>query len=92
MNRFRWISAMVVIAMLLVVLLLLEKKQKYTKSEESEAEVETTIIPSMQLDETYYKTLIPYKESASRGLVVSNITHKIRYEGSRKRLNAYFSK
>jgi protein involved in sex pheromone biosynthesis len=30
----------------------------------------------MQLDESYYKTLIPYKESAARGLVVSNIYTK----------------
>ena len=30
----------------------------------------------MQLDESYYKTLIPYKESASRGLVVSNLYTK----------------
>ncbi|RKJ54782.1 CamS family sex pheromone protein, partial [Butyricicoccus sp. 1XD8-22] len=31
---------------------------------------------NMQLDESFYKTLIPYKESASRGLVVSNLYTK----------------
>lgn len=45
------------------------------QSDEAE-EVETTIIPNLQLSENYYKTLIPYKESASRGLVVSNINTK----------------
>lgn len=36
----------------------------------------TVIIPSLQLDETYYRTLMPYEESASRGLVVSNLATK----------------
>ncbi len=39
-------------------------------------EVETTIIPNLKLSDNYYRTLIPYKESASRGLVVSNISTK----------------
>ncbi|GGA47149.1 CamS family sex pheromone protein [Psychrobacillus lasiicapitis] len=36
----------------------------------------TVIIPSLQLDETYYRTILPYEESASRGLVVSNLATK----------------
>ncbi|MEG0471814.1 MAG: CamS family sex pheromone protein, partial [Solibacillus sp.] len=46
--------------------------------QESDAteEVETTIIPNEQINDSYYRTLIPYKESASRGLVVSNIFTK----------------
>ena len=44
--------------------------------EDIETEVETTIIPSMQLSDSYYKTLVPYKESVARGLVVSNMNTK----------------
>ncbi|MER1998203.1 MAG: CamS family sex pheromone protein [Lysinibacillus sp.] len=44
--------------------------------EDTETEVETTIIPSMQLNDSYYKTLVPYKESVARGLVVSNMNTK----------------
>ena len=77
MNRFRWIPAMVVVAMLAgCVPSFRENKEVVGPNQESEAEVETTIIPNMQLDDNYYKTLIPYKESAARGLVVSNIYTK----------------
>jgi len=41
-----------------------------------EEENKTVIIPSLQLDETYYRTLLPYEESASRGLVLSNLATK----------------
>lgn len=41
-----------------------------------EAETKTVIIPSLQLDETYYRTLLPYEESASKGLVLSNLSTK----------------
>lgn len=41
-----------------------------------EEETKTVIIPSLQLDETYYRTLLPYEESASRGLVLSNLSTK----------------
>ena len=34
------------------------------------------IIPSLQLDDTYYRTLLPYEASKSRGLVVSNLSTK----------------
>ncbi|QFG00282.1 CamS family sex pheromone protein [Psychrobacillus glaciei] len=34
------------------------------------------IIPSLQLDDAYYRTLLPYEASASRGLVVSNLATK----------------
>ncbi|MFC5541682.1 CamS family sex pheromone protein [Ureibacillus sp. FSL K6-3587] len=77
MNRFRWIPAMVVVAMLAgCVPSVREDTEVVGPNQKSEAEVETTIIPKMQLDESYYKTLIPYKESAARGLVVSNIYTK----------------
>lgn len=34
---------------------------------------ETGIIPQYKISDEYYQTLLPFKESASRGLVVSNI-------------------
>ncbi|HEY4623607.1 MAG TPA: CamS family sex pheromone protein [Solibacillus sp.] len=44
--------------------------------QDAEQKVETTKIPSLQLSDEYYKTLIPVKESASRGLVVTNLYTK----------------
>ncbi|RNF38442.1 CamS family sex pheromone protein [Planococcus salinus] len=42
----------------------------------TEEEVETAIIPSMQLDEQYYRTLLPYKESATRGNIVNRMNSR----------------
>ncbi|AQU78632.1 MULTISPECIES: CamS family sex pheromone protein [Planococcus] len=39
-------------------------------------EVETAIIPSMQLDDQYYRTLLPYKESATRGKIVNRLNSR----------------
>ncbi|MGE7665556.1 CamS family sex pheromone protein [Ureibacillus composti] len=75
MSRYRWIPAMVVVAMLTGCVPSI-KEDTEVLTDEAETEVETTIIPNMQLSESYYKTLVPYKESASRGLVVSNIFTK----------------
>ena len=74
MNRFRWLPSIVVLTMLAACVPSPEEDTEVLRDETEE--VETTIIPSMQLDESYYKTLIPYKESASRGLVVSNLYTK----------------
>ncbi|OCS88849.1 CamS family sex pheromone protein [Caryophanon latum] len=52
------------------------KQQEEEEVIQNKETVETTIIPSNQLDVTYYKTLVPYKESAARGAVVSNIYTK----------------
>ncbi|QCR33872.1 CamS family sex pheromone protein [Lysinibacillus sp. SGAir0095] len=77
MNRFRWIPAMVVVAMLAGCVPSLKEDTEVLKdTDETESVVETTIIPSMQLSDSYYRTLVPYKESASRGLVVSNLYTK----------------
>lgn len=75
MKRFRWVPVM--LAAVILAGCVPSKKEDTGMVQESEkAAVETTIIPSNQLDESYYKTLIPYKESASRGLIVSNINTK----------------
>ncbi len=42
----------------------------------TEEEVETAIIPSMQIDEHYYRTLLPYKQSATRGKIVSRLNSR----------------
>lgn len=77
MNRFRWIPAVVVVAMLAgCVPSFKEDTEVLKNTDETESVVETTIIPSMQLNDNYYRTLVPYKESASRGLVVSNLYTK----------------
>lgn len=77
MNRFRLVPAMVVVAMLAgCVPSFKDDTEVLNNTNENEAQVETTIIPSMQLEDNYYRTLVPYKESASRGLVVSNLATK----------------
>ncbi|ETP69004.1 hypothetical protein AC739_13920 [Planococcus glaciei] len=44
------------------------------KTEEEAAE--TAIIPSMQLDDRYYRTLLPYKQSATRGKIVNRLNSR----------------
>lgn len=53
-----------------------KEETEETVVQEQEEKVETTIIPSNQLSSNYYRTLVPYKESAARGAVVSNIYTK----------------
>lgn len=75
MKSFRLIPAIVAAAML-VGCVPSTKEDTELEQDTQEEKAETTIIPSTQIDETYYRTLIPYKESASRGLIVSNIYTK----------------
>lgn len=76
MKSFRLIPAIVAAAMLVGCVPSNEEETELTQETQQKEKAETTIIPSIQIDESYYKTLIPYKESASRGLVVSNIYTK----------------
>lgn len=76
MNR-RLLPAMVITAMLAGCSLpSLSKDSTVVQTNQSKNKEETTIIPSMQIDDQYYRTLLPYKESASRGLIVSNLNTK----------------
>lgn len=75
MIRFRWMSAIVATVLLAGCTPSIKQDKELVQSTE-DAEVETTIIPNRQISENYYKTLTPTKESASRGLVVSNIYTK----------------
>ena len=72
-----------IISVTLLVLLLIvsgctpspNNETEVIQNTEEEA-TKTVIIPSLQLDEKYYRTILPYEESASRGLVVSNLATK----------------
>ncbi|MDM5250420.1 CamS family sex pheromone protein [Lysinibacillus sp. G4S2] len=75
MKSFRLIPAIVAAAMLVGCVPTKEKDTELTKETQQE-KAETTIIPSYKIDDSYYRTLTPYKKSASRGLVVSNIFTK----------------
>lgn len=48
------------------------QKQEEVVQEDAETK-ETAIIPKYQLDEQYYRTVLPFKPSGARGLVVSNL-------------------
>ena len=76
MKQYRWIPAMIAVLMLAACTPGVTPDTELEQESDSSEEVETTIIPNMQISDNYYKTLIPYKESASRGLVVSNIYTK----------------
>lgn len=75
MKRISWIPAMILLVLLTGCLPNL-KKDTEVINESKKSEEETTIIPNMQISEQYYRTLLPYKQSASRGLIVSNIYSK----------------
>lgn len=75
MKSFRLIPAIVAAAML-VGCVPASKEDTELAQDKQQEKAETTIIPNIPIDESYYKTLIPYKESASRGLIVSNIYTK----------------
>ncbi|MCG7345643.1 CamS family sex pheromone protein [Sporosarcina sp. ACRSL] len=51
------------------------EKEEVIQENEEQIE-ETVMIPNVQLKDEYYRTLIPIKKSASRGLVVNNIYTK----------------
>ncbi|MFJ7952003.1 CamS family sex pheromone protein [Lysinibacillus sp. NPDC096418] len=75
MKSFRLIPALVAAAMLVGCVPAAKEDTELAKDTQQE-KAETTIIPKDQIDDTFYKTLTPYKESASRGLIVSNIYTK----------------
>lgn len=50
--------------------------EEAVQEEAGDQEEETVIIPSYQLKDNYYRTLLPFKQSASRGLIVNNLHTK----------------
>ena len=65
-----------------------EKEEVIQENEESVEE--TVIIPDVQLKDEFYQTLIPFKKSASRGLIVSNIYTKYDMQEAEEGLVASF--
>ena len=70
-----WLLFVVATAIFLTACSPKNETEELTQENEDE-NVETTIIPNHQINDNYYRTLVPYKESASRGLVVSNMNTK----------------
>lgn len=62
-----------------------EKDEEVVQDNEESVE-ETVIIPDVQLKDDYYRTLLPFKQSASRGLIMSNIRTKYDIEEAEKGL------
>jgi len=71
-----------VLAALIAVLLLGGCIPSFGEQEEEliqdteKSEEETVIIPDIQIKEEFYRTLLPFKKSASRGLIINNIRTK----------------
>ncbi|PKH08814.1 MULTISPECIES: CamS family sex pheromone protein [Planomicrobium] len=80
MKRFWWIPASILLLTACVP----------TQTNETEVvgteEVETAIIPSMQLDDQFYRTLLPYKQSATRGKIVNRLNSRYDIEEAEKGL------
>lgn len=75
MKKLRWIPVALTLVMLAGCTSPLSKDSKEVVSSNKSGE-ETTIIPNTTTDGQYYRTLLPYKESPSRGLIVSNVYSK----------------
>ena len=65
-----------------------EKEEVIQENEESIEE--TVMIPDVQLKDEFYKTPIPFKKSASRGLIVSNIYTKYDMQEAEEGLLRHF--
>lgn len=74
-KRISWIPAMISLSLLGGCVPTITNDTEVTQDTEK-SDVATNIIPSLQLSEQYYRTLLPYEESASRGLIVSNVKSK----------------
>ncbi|WP_010290913.1 CamS family sex pheromone protein [Kurthia massiliensis] len=73
-KHIRWIPAVVATALLAGCSLpSFNSNSEVATTDSSTKSSGSTIIPSMQIDDQYYRTLLPYKESVTRGLIVSNI-------------------
>lgn len=75
MKRISWIPAVISLVLLAGCLPNSDKDPEVIEETKKNEEV-ATIIPSVQLSDQYYRTILPYEESASRGLVVSKIYSK----------------
>ena len=76
MKRTSWIPAIISLMLIAGCAPELTKDTEVINETEKNDEVATTIIPSMQISQDYYRTLLPYAPSKSRGLVVTKIYSK----------------
>ena len=76
MKRLFGLSGMAVVLLLGGCLPSIGPEKDQVIQENEEQVEETVMIPNVQLKDEYYKVLTPFKKSASRGLVVSNIYTK----------------
>ncbi|MET1014504.1 MAG: CamS family sex pheromone protein [Paenisporosarcina sp.] len=74
MKRISWIPAMISLSLLVGCVPSITNDTEVIQ--ETDSEVEKTIIPSFQLSDQYYRTLLPYEQSDSRGMIVSNVNSK----------------
>lgn len=75
MKRTSWIPAVISLVLIAGCAPDLTKDTEVI-NETKKSEEATTIIPSMQISKEYYRTLLPYEPSKSRGLIVSNVYSK----------------
>lgn len=54
----------------------LDNSEEEVIQDSDETTEESVIIPELQLKDDYYRTLLPFKASASRGLIVNNLNTK----------------
>ncbi len=76
MKRTSWIPAIISLVLIAGCAPDSTKDTEVINEIEKDKEVATTIIPSLQISKDYYRTLLPYAPSKSRGLVVSNVYSK----------------
>lgn len=74
-KKFLGISTMILLLVVSGCTPTLEKDTEVIQDTEQES-TKKVVIPSLQLSDTYYRTLLPLAESKSRGLVVSNLSTK----------------
>lgn len=76
MKKIQLIPSLIVMLLLAGCMPSIGQQDEELIQDTEENEPETVIIPDVQLKEEYYRTLLPFKKSASRGLIVGNIYSK----------------
>lgn len=74
MKQKRWVIALT--AVLLLSGCVPSNQDVEMEQENENPDAENVVIPSLQLDDTYYRTLLPLKKSEARGEIVNNMSSK----------------
>lgn len=76
-NKAKWLLTSMLAALLLTACVPAPADDQEEAVQETEkSEEETVLIPDAQVKKEYYRTPVPFKKSASRGLVVGNLNTK----------------